>query len=55
MMNLNINILTIKGITNLENFLSFYLFYHKFQKVIKTVLMAVTDYAIEDFLLSLNA
>ena len=53
-MNLKINILTKKGITNLDIFLSFSLFYHKFQKITKTVLMAVVDYATEDFLLSLN-
>ena len=53
-MNLKINILTKKGITNLDIFLSFSLFYHKFQKITKTVLMAVVDYATEDFLLNLN-
>ena len=53
-MNLNNNILTKKGITNLDIFLSFSLFVHKFHKITKTVLMPVVDYAIEDFLLSLN-
>ena len=53
-MNLKINILTKKGITNLDIFLSFSLFYHKFQKITKTILMAVTDYATKDFILSLN-
>ena len=53
-MNLKINILTKKRITNLDIFLAFSLFYHKFHKITKTVLMAATDYAIEDFLLSLN-
>ena len=53
-MNLKINILTKKGINNFDIFLSFSLFYHKFQKITKIVLMAVADYATEDFLLSLN-
>ena len=54
------NILPKKGITNLDFFLSFSLFYHKFQKITikfflkKTVLMAVADKATENFLLSLN-
>ena len=53
-MNLKINILTKKGITKLDIFLSFSLFYHKFQKIIKTVLMGVADDATENFILSLN-
>ena len=54
-MNLKINILTKKGITNLDIFLYFfYVFYHKFQKITKTVLMVVVDFATENFLLSLN-
>ena len=51
-MNLKINILTKKGITNLDIFLSFSLFYHKFQKITKIVLIVVDDYATEDFLWS---
>ena len=50
MMNLEINILTKKIVTNLEIFLSFSLFYHKFQKITKTVLMAVVEEATEIFL-----
>ena len=46
MMNLNINILTKKGFTNLDIFL----YYFKFQKITKTVLMAVTEEATEIFL-----
>ena len=53
-MNLKINILTKKGITNLDFFLYFFLFYHKFQKITKTVLMAVAYYATENFILSFN-
>ena len=53
-MNLKINILTKKGITNLDFFFPFSLFYHKFHKITKTVLMAVADYATKNVLLSLN-
>ena len=53
-MNLEINILTKKGITNLDIFLSFSLFYHKFQKITKTVLMTVADDATKNFILSIN-
>ena len=53
-MNLKINILTKKGITNLDIFLSFSLFYHKFKKITKIVLMAVANYGTKNFLLSLN-
>ena len=45
-MNLKINILTKKGFTNLDNFL----YYYKFQKITKTVLMAVAEEATEFFL-----
>ena len=45
-MNLNINILTKKGFTNLDIFL----YYYKFQKITKTVLMAVVEEATEIFL-----
>ena len=40
-MNLKINILTKKKVTKLDIFLSFSLFYNKFHKITKTVLMAV--------------
>ena len=50
-MNLKINILTKKGITKLD---IFSLFYHKFHKITKTVLMVVADVAIGIFLSSLN-
>ena len=46
MMNLNRNILTKNGFTNLDIFL----YYYKFQKISKTVLMAVADKANEIFL-----
>ena len=49
-MNLNIDILTKKGITNFDIFLSFSLFYNKFQKISKTVLKTMVDEAIEIFL-----
>ena len=45
-MNLKINILTRKGFTNLDIFLSYY----KFHKFTKTVLMAVVEEATEIFL-----
>ena len=49
-MNLKINILTKKGITNLDIFLSFSFFCHKFQKKKKqTVLMAVADMLLKIF------
>ena len=51
MKNLKINILTKKGITNMD---IFSLFYHKFQKITKTILMAIADDPTENFLLSLN-
>ena len=53
-MNLKINILTKKGFTNLDIFLYFSLFYHKFHKITKTVLLTIADYATKNFLLSLN-
>ena len=46
MMNLKINILTKKRVTNLDIFLCYY----KFQKITKTVLMAVVEEATEIFL-----
>ena len=46
LMNLKINILTKKGFTNLDIFL----YYYKFQKITKTVLMVVAKEAIEFFL-----
>ena len=46
MMNLKINILTKKGFTNLDIFLCYY----KFQKITKTVLIAVAEEGIEIFL-----
>ena len=46
LMNLKINILSKKGFTNLDIFLCYY----KFQKITKTVLMAVAEEAIENFL-----
>ena len=49
-MNLNINILTKKGITNFDVFLSFSLFNNKFQKISKTVLKTMVNEAIEIFL-----
>ena len=49
-MNLKIDILKKKGITNLDIFLSFSLFYNKFKKITRTVLMAVAKEAIEIFL-----
>ena len=49
-MNLKINILTKKGIANLDIFLSFSLFYNKFQKISKTVLKTVADEATKIFL-----
>ena len=49
-MNLKIDILTKKGITDLDIFLSFSLFYNKFQKISKTVLKTVADEATENFL-----
>ena len=42
-MNVKIDILTKKGITNLDIFLSYSLFYNKFQKMSKLVLKAVAD------------
>ena len=45
-MNLNINILTKKRFTNFDIFLCYY----KFQKITKTVLMAVAEEATEIFL-----
>ena len=53
-MNLEINIITKNGITNLDIFLFFSLFYHKCQKITKTVLMTVADDATENFILSNN-
>ena len=53
-MNLEINILTKKGITHLYIFLSFSLFYHKFQKITKTGFMIVADDATENFIFSIN-
>ena len=53
-MNLNINILTKKGITNLDIFISFSLFYHEFKKITKIILSTVADDATENFILSLN-
>ena len=53
-MNLEINILTKKGITNLDIFLSYSLFYHKFQKITKIVLVTFADDATENFILSIN-
>ena len=44
-MNLKINILTKKGFTNLDIFL----YYHKFQKITKTILMAVAEEGTEIF------
>ena len=49
-MNLKINILTKRGITDLDIFLSFSLFYNKFHKISKTVLKTVADEATEIFL-----
>ena len=46
MMNLKINILTKKGFTNLDIFLCYY----KFQKITKTVLMAIAEEATKIFL-----
>ena len=46
MMNLKINILTEKGFTNLDIFFCYY----KFQKITKTVLMAIVEEATENFL-----
>ena len=46
MMNLKINILTKKGFTNLNIFL----YYYKFQKITKMVLMVVAEEAIEIFI-----
>ena len=45
-MNLKINIPTKKGFTNLDIFL----YYYKFPKITKTVLMAVAEEATEFFL-----
>ena len=45
-MNLKINILTKNGFTNLYIFL----YYYKFQKITKTVLMSVVEKATEIFL-----
>ena len=45
MMNLKINILTKKRVTNLDIF-----FYYKVHKITKTVLMAVAEEATEIFL-----
>ena len=45
-MNLKINILTKKRVTNLDNFFSYY----KVKKNTKTILMAVAEEAIEIFL-----
>ena len=45
-MNLNINILTKNGFTNLDIFL----YYYKFQKIKKTVLMAIAKEATKIFL-----
>ena len=45
MMNLKINILTKMGFTNLDIFL----YYYKFQKITKTVLMTVVEEVIEMF------
>ena len=53
-MNLEINILTQKGITNLDIFLSYSLFYHKFQKITKIVLVTFADDATENLILSIN-
>ena len=49
MMNLKINILTKKGFTNLDIFL----FVIIFQKITKTILMAVAEVAIDIFFISL--
>ena len=49
-MNLKIDILTKKGITYFDIFISFSLFYHKFHKITKFVLMAVAEEATENFL-----
>ena len=49
-MNLKIDILTKKGITNLDIFLIYSLFYNKFQKISKTILKTVVDEATEIFL-----
>ena len=46
MRNLKINILTKKGFTNLDNYLSDIIF----QKITKTVLMAVAEEATDMFL-----
>ena len=45
-MNLKINILTKNGFNNLDIFL----YYYKFQKITKTVLMAITEEATKIFL-----
>ena len=45
-MNLKINIITKKGFTNLDIFI----YYYKFYKITKTVLMIVAEEAIEIFL-----
>ena len=49
-MNLKIDILTKKGINNMDIFLSFSLFYNKFQKISKNVLKTVADEATKIFL-----
>ena len=49
-MNFKIDILTKKRITNLDIFLSFSVFYNKFQKISKTVLKTVADEVTEIFL-----
>ena len=46
LMNLKILILTKKGFANLDIFL----YYYKFQKITKTILMAVAEEATENFL-----
>ena len=49
-MNLKIDILTKKGITDLDILISFSLFYNKFQKISKTVLKTMADEATKIFL-----
>ena len=50
-MNLKIDILTKKGITNVDIFLSFFLYFTiNFKKISKTTLKTVVDEAIETFL-----
>ena len=44
-MNLKINILTKKRFTNFDIFISCSLFYHKFHKITKTLIMAVAEEA----------